>query len=304
MKIGMIGLGKMGGNMAERLVRAGHEVIGYAQHRETVESAAEKGIKGVTSLPDLISELDPPGVVWIMVPSGKPVDSVIEELIDLLEPGGVVIDGGNSNYRDTLRRSALLAENGIEMVDCGTSGGVWGLKEGYSMMVGGSREAVEKLSPIFEALAPAPDRGWGHVGPPGAGHFVKMVHNGIEYGMMQAMAEGFSILRHKEEFGLDLHQVAEIWRYGSVVRSWLLDLISAVFEDNPGLEEIAPYVEDSGEGRWTVLESLELDVPAPVITQALFERFRSREENSFSDRVLAALRDRFGGHGFRKETES
>lgn len=304
MKMGMIGLGKMGGNMAERLVRAGHEVTGYALNMETVESAAKKGIKGMSSLADLISELDPPRVVWIMVPAGKPVDSVIEEMIDLLEPGDLVIDGGNSNYRDTLRRSALLAGSGIEMVDCGTSGGVWGLKEGYSMMVGGSREAVEKLSPIFEALAPAPDRGWGHVGPPGAGHFVKMVHNGIEYGMMQAMAEGFSILRHKEEFRLDLHQVAEIWLYGSVVRSWLLELISAVFEDNPDLEKIAPYVEDSGEGRWTILESLELEVPAPVITQALFERFRSREENSFTDRVLAALRDRFGGHGFRKDKNS
>lgn len=304
MKMGMIGLGKMGGNMAERLVRAGHEIIGYARHMETVESAAKKGIKGMSSLADLISELDPPKAVWVMVPAGKPVDSVIEEMIDLLEPGDMVIDGGNSNYRDTLRRSALLAESEIEMVDCGTSGGVWGLKEGYSMMVGGSREAVEKLSPIFEALAPAPDKGWGHVGPPGAGHFVKMVHNGIEYGMMQAMAEGFSILKHKEEFRLDLHQVAEIWRYGSVVRSWLLELISAAFEDNPDLEKIAPYVEDSGEGRWTILESLELEVPAPVITQALFERFRSREENSFTDRVLAALRDRFGGHGFRKDKNS
>jgi 6-phosphogluconate dehydrogenase len=219
----------------------------------------------------------------------------------LLAAGDIIIDGGNSNYKDTLRRARLVAERQIHYVDCGTSGGVWGLSEGYSMMVGGEESVVERLRPIFETLAPAPDQGWGRVGPTGSGHFTKMVHNGIEYGLMQAYAEGFSIMRHKAEFALDLHQVAEIWRYGSVVRSWLLELTSAALEKNPKLDGIAPYVADSGEGRWTVAEAIDLDVPAPVITLSLLERLRSRDADSFSDKLLSAMRNQFGGHEIKKE---
>jgi len=251
---------------------------------------------GASSLADLAAQLSPPRAVWLMVPSGDPVDQTIDGLLPHLAPGDAIIDGGNSYYKDSMRRAARVAERGLHFVDVGTSGGIWGLTEGYSMMVGGDRAVVQRLTPIFQTLAPGPDRGWGHVGPVGTGHFVKMVHNGIEYGMMQAYAEGFALMRRKEAFHLDLRQVAEIWRYGSVVRSWLLDLAARALAENPTLDGIAPYVTDSGEGRWTVMESLELECAIPVITLALERRFRSREENPFGDRLLAALRQQFGGH--------
>src|SRR5919199_4675369 len=234
-----------------------------------------------------------------MVPSGEPTEKTVAALMRLLAAGDTIIDGGNSNYQDSMRRAGMCKANGIAFLDVGTSGGIWGLAEGYSLMVGGDDAAAERLRPIFETLAPAPDRGWGHVGPSGSGHFVKMVHNGIEYGMMQAYAEGLSILRHKEEFRLDLAQVAEIWRHGSVVRSWLLDLTARALAENPAMEGIAPYVSDSGEGRWTVAEAIDLDVPAPVITLALIQRLRSRDEESFADRLLSALRNQFGGHAVK-----
>ncbi|NPV46254.1 MAG: decarboxylating 6-phosphogluconate dehydrogenase [Armatimonadetes bacterium] len=303
MELGMIGLGRMGGNMAERLLRAGHRVIGTSRTRGTVEEAMKRGVEGVFSVQELVTALTPPRAVWVMVPAGQPTDDMLAHLADLLSPGDIVIDGGNSNYRDTMRRAARLADRGLRMVDVGTSGGIWGLEHGYSLMVGGEAEVVEHLRPVLEALAPAPDRGWGHVGPHGAGHFVKMVHNGIEYGMMQAFAEGFAIMSRKTELGLDLHQVAEIWRDGSVVRSWLLDLISGALETTPDLTTIAPYVEDSGEGRWTVQEAIDLDVSAPVITLSLLQRLRSRDEESIADRLLALMRQQFGGHAVRREGE-
>jgi 6-phosphogluconate dehydrogenase len=245
--------------------------------------------------------LKAPRVVWLMVPAGEPVDQTIAALLPQLASGDVIIDGGNSNYKDTQRRAQALALRRIHYVDAGTSGGVWGLRNGYSIMVGGDEQVIERLRPIFEALAPAPDQGWGRVGPSGAGHFTKMIHNGIEYGLMQAYGEGFALMRRKREFALDLHQVAEIWRHGSVVQSWLLDLTSAALAENPALEGIAPHVADSGEGRWTVFEAVDLDVAAPVITLALLQRLRSRDPDSFSDKLLAALRNQFGGHEIRKE---
>jgi 6-phosphogluconate dehydrogenase len=236
-----------------------------------------------------------------MVPAGKITDGTLASLMTLLAAGDTIVDGGNSNYKDTLRRARTFADRHIDYIDCGTSGGIWGLAEGFSMMIGGDEAAVERLRPIFETLAPARNQGWGRVGPVGTGHFTKMVHNGIEYGMMQAYAEGFSILQHKREFGLDLHQVAEIWRSGSVVRSWLLDLTSAALAKNPAMTGIAPYVDDSGEGRWTVAEAIDLDVSAPVITLSLLERLRSRDADSYSDKLLAAMRNEFGGHAIKKE---
>jgi 6-phosphogluconate dehydrogenase len=304
MELGMVGLGRMGANMAERLVRGGHGVIGYARRPESVQRVVEKGASGAGSLGDLAEKLKTPRSIWLMVPAGPTIDGVIDELLPLLGKNDIIIDGGNSNYKDTIRRAERLAAAGLEMVDVGTSGGVWGLTEGYSMMVGGAGKAVERLRPALETLAPAPDKGWGHVGPNGAGHFVKMVHNGIEYGLMEAYAEGFSLLKKKSEFGLDLHQVAEIWRYGSVVRSWLLDLIAEPLKSNPEMEGIAPYVADSGEGRWTVQETIDIDVPAPVIALSLYQRFRSRDRESFADRLLAALRNQFGGHAFKHEEQS
>ncbi len=301
MDLGMIGLGRMGANMTERLVKGGHRVVGYDRSAEAVARVRAFGAEGADGLEALVAALAPPRAVWIMVPAGAPVDATIEALVPLLEPGDAVIDGGNSFYGDTLRRAERVAGAGLAYVDCGTSGGIWGLAEGYSMMVGGDAAAVARLRPIFETLAPGADRGWGHVGPVGAGHFVKMVHNGIEYGMMQALAEGFAVMDAKREFALDLHQVAEIWRYGSVVRSWLLDLTAAGLEKNAALEGIAPRVDDSGEGRWTVAEAIELDVPAPVITLALQARLRSRVENSFADRLLAVMRNEFGGHAIHPE---
>jgi 6-phosphogluconate dehydrogenase len=256
---------------------------------------------GAATLEELTKKLQGRKAIWVMVPQGKPVDETIAKLTPLLNKGDILIDGGNSNYKDTMRRHEEIGAKGFQFVDVGTSGGVWGLKEGYSMMIGGDKEPVKYLRPIFETLAPARDKGWGHVGPGGAGHFVKMIHNGIEYGMMQAFAEGFTILEKKEEFGLNLPQIAEIWRYGSVVRSWLLDLTADALKKNPTLEGLEAYVEDSGEGRWTVVEAIDLNVSAPVITESLMRRIRSREENNFTDRMLAIMRNEFGGHAVKKD---
>jgi 6-phosphogluconate dehydrogenase len=301
MKLAMIGLGRMGANMAERLVRGGHEVIGYDPNENARKSAEQSGVASFSSIESIAGALPDPKILWMMVPAGKIIEDTIAALTPLLRTGDILIDGGNSNYKDTMRRAESLKENGIAYVDSGTSGGIWGLAEGYSMMIGGEESAVESLRPIFETLAPAKDKGWGRVGPCGAGHFVKMVHNGIEYGLMQAYAEGFSILKHKKDFDLDTHQVAEIWRYGSVVRSWLLDLAADALEKNPNLDGIAPIVADTGEGRWTVFEAIDNDVPAPVITLALMERIRSREKDSFGDKLLSAMRNEFGGHAITKE---
>ncbi len=300
MELGMVGLGRMGANMSERLVRGDHRVVGWDRSPEAVAAVHGKGAEGVDSLEGLVEALEPPRAIWLMVPAGEPVDETIRALLQHLALDDVIIDGGNSLYKDTLRRAGRLRHAGVHYVDVGTSGGIWGLQEGYSLMVGGEPATVERLRPLFETLAPAPDRGWARVGPIGAGHSVKMVHNGIEYGLMQAYAEGFHLLAAKEEFELDLHPVAEVWRNGSVVRSWLLDLIAAGLGDDPALAALAPWVADSGEGRWTVTEAIDLDVPAPVITLALQARLRSRVENSFADRMLAMMRNRFGGHPVRE----
>jgi 6-phosphogluconate dehydrogenase len=301
MELGMVGLGKMGGNMTVRLVQGGHTVVGFARKKEVVDAVVAQGAKGANSLASLVQQLKPPRVVWLMIPSGPPVDQTIDELHGLLAPGDYVVDGGNSYYRDTLRRAALVRSWGFKFVDVGTSGGIWGLKEGYSMMVGGDDADVEHVRPILETLAPGPDRGWGHMGPVGSGHFVKMVHNGIEYGLMQAYAEGFAVMQAKSDFALDLHQIAAVWRYGSVVRSWLLELTEEALQENPTLKGIAPYVVDSGEGRWTVTEALDLNIPAPVITIALEQRLRSREADPFTEKLLSMMRNKFGGHDVKKE---
>jgi len=301
MELGMIGLGRMGANMTERLLGAGHRVVSYDRSWQAVESVVRKGAAGADSLKAMAAALKPPRVVWLMVPAGDPVDQTIQALVPELKSGDAIVDGGNSYYKDTLRRAAALREAGLHYIDVGTSGGIWGLKEGYSLMVGGDEEVVERLKPIFQSLAPAPDKGWGRVGPCGAGHFVKMIHNGIEYGLMQAFAEGFALMEAKTYFKLDLDQIAEIWRHGSVVRSWLLDLIAAGLAENPGLRGIKPYVEDSGEGRWTVSEAVDLEVAAPVITLSLLERFRSRDLDSFADKLLAMMRHEFGGHALKKD---
>ena len=300
MELAMIGLGKMGMNMATRLVRGGHRVIGYARTAATVEEAMRNGAEGAHSLEEVVSKLNPPRVAWVMVPAGQVTDDTIQKLSNLLSVGDMVIDGGNSNYKDSVRHAAMLEPKGIDFVDCGTSGGIWGLTEGYSLMIGGKPEVVEKLSPIFETLAPAHDKGWGHVGPHGAGHYVKMVHNGIEYGMMQAFAEGFSILKAKKEFAMDLAKISHIWQHGSVVRSWLLDLAARALDEDTELTDVKPWVADSGEGRWTVFESIDLDVPAPVITLSLQMRFASRDQENYTARMLAALRNQFGGHAIKK----
>ncbi len=297
----MIGLGRMGANMAQRLLRGGHEVIGFDPAEAARKLIEEKGGQSAATLEAMVAKLKAPRVVWLMVPAGEITDGTINALTPLLAVGDTIIDGGNSNYRDTQRRAAALLPRKINYVDSGTSGGVWGLAEGYSLMIGGDKAVVERLKPIFETLAPAADKGWGHVGAVGSGHYTKMIHNGIEYGLMQAYAEGFSILQHKTEFNLDLHQIAEIWRYGSVVRSWLLDLTANALEKNVTLQGIAPYVVDSGEGRWTVSEAVELGVPAIVITASLLGRFRSRDSDSFIDKLLAAMRNQFGGHEMKKE---
>ena len=300
MELGLIGLGKMGGNMAERLRLAGHKVVGFDFSADAVKKLNDAGSVGVNSLEDLVKNLQAPRAIWIMVPAGDPVDETIAKLKPLMQKGDIFIDGGNSNYKDTQRRHDVLKAEGFEFVDVGTSGGIWGITEGYSMMIGGDEDVVERLRPIFETLAPGADKGWGRVGPSGAGHFVKMVHNGIEYGVMQAYAEGFSIMKAKKPLDLDLTQISEIWRYGSVVRSWLLDLTADALKKNPTLEGLEAYVPDSGEGRWTVFEAIDLNVSAPVITESLIRRLRSREENNFTDRMLSVMRNEFGGHAVKK----
>jgi 6-phosphogluconate dehydrogenase len=301
MELAIVGLGKMGLNMATRLVQGGHKVVGFARSKESVEAAVKNGAEGVGSLEEAIKKLSSsPKIVWVMVPSGKTTTDTIEHASSFLSKGDIIIDGGNSNYKETIAHAEMLAQKGIDFVDCGTSGGIWGLAEGYSLMIGGKKNVVEKLNPIFETLAPAKDKGWGRVGPHGAGHYVKMIHNGIEYGMMQAFAEGFGILKGKKEFELDLSQVSRIWQHGSVVRSWLLDLAANALDEDTELKDIKPWVADSGEGRWTVFESIDLDVPAPVITLALQMRFASRDEVNYPARMLAALRNQFGGHAIKK----
>jgi len=301
MDIAMIGLGRMGANMAERLHRGGHRVIGVDPGEAARASAAARGFDVSATAAEALAKLSVPRVVWLMVPAGEVVDQTLASLSPHLSEGDVVIDGGNSYYKDSMRRATQLLEEDVTYLDCGTSGGVWGLQEGYSLMIGGDAAAVERVGAIFRTLAPAEDRGWVHAGPSGAGHFCKMVHNGIEYGMMQAYAEGFALMQRKTEFNLDLGQVAAAWQHGSVVRSWLLDLSADALSRNPQLDGIAPFVPDSGEGRWTVAEAIDLDVSAPVITLSLLERLRSREKNSFSDRMLSALRNQFGGHAMVKE---
>jgi 6-phosphogluconate dehydrogenase len=299
MELGMIGLGKMGGFMTERLVRGGHTVVGFDRDSIAVQRVVEKGAKGADSLEKLFGQLNPPRAIWLMVPAGAVVDQTIDSLLPHLQAGDTIIDGGNSYYKDSVRRAAALAPKKINFVDCGTSGGVWGITEGYSMMVGGDADVVKRLAPIFQTLAPAPDKGWGRVGPAGSGHFVKMVHNGIEYGIMQAYAEGLDLLRHKKEFNLDLLQVSKIWQYGSVIRSWLLDLTVDALSNNPKLEGIGAYVTDSGEGRWTVIEGVDLGVALPVISGALDMRFRSQDPEPFANKLLAMMRHEFGGHAFK-----
>lgn len=303
MQLGMIGLGKMGANMTRRLLQGGHELVVTDLNADAIASAEKDGATGAKDIHDLASKLNAPRVAWIMVPAGDPTEKTVESLKAELSSGDIIIDGGNSNYKDTIRRGEMLKESGIHYVDVGTSGGVWGLEDGYSMMVGGSKEAVDHVTPIIKTLAPAADKGWGHVGPSGSGHFVKMIHNGIEYGLMQSYAEGFGIMRAKDDFGLDLHQISEIWRYGSVVRSWLLDLLANALEGDAELSQIQGYVPDSGEGRWTVVEAIDNNVPAPVITYALMARFISRQDESYAAKILAVLRNEFGGHAVKKVGE-
>jgi 6-phosphogluconate dehydrogenase len=300
MQIGVVGLGKMGVAVAERLARGGHAVTGFDVSAEAVTAATAAGITVVPDLASLTAALDTPRVVWLMLPAGAVTGDAAHALGGLLQPDDVVIDGGNSHYRDTMARAADLADRGIAFVDVGTSGGVRGGDDGFSLMIGGAPEAIAGLEPVLRTLAPAPDRGWAHVGPVGAGHFVKMIHNGIEYGAMQAFAEGFAILDATPEFDLDLAQIAGVWQHGSVVRSWLLDLIAEALAEDPGLADIAPVVADSGEGRWTVQEAMDLDVAAPVITLSLLARLKSRDTSGFSERLLAALRHRFGGHAVER----
>ena len=307
MRLGMIGLGKMGGNMVLRLLDAGHEVVGYdrdpgAIARLVAEGAVRKQTKqaaGASDLAGLCSQLPAPRLVWLMVPAGKPVDDTIAALVPHLENGDILVDGGNSNFHDTLRRAAELQTGGIHLVDCGTSGGIWGLELGYCLMVGGDDDAVARCEPIFRALAP--EDGYAHVGPTGSGHYVKMVHNGVEYGMLQAYAEGYEILHSSKNFDIDLHRVAAVWNHGSVVRSWLNELAERAFANDPTLADLRGYVDDSGEGRWTVQEAIDIDVPAPVITLSLLARLRSRQEESFGAKVIAALRHEFGGHAVKEQ---
>jgi len=301
MKLAIVGLGKMGGNMARRLIKGDHQVVGFNRSKDVTEQiASETGMLSAYSLEDVVSLLEAPRIVWIMVPAGDATENAVLALSGLLSPGDVIIDGGNSYFTDTVRRAELLESHGIHFVDSGTSGGIWGLTEGYSLMLGGKQEVVSHLKPIFETLAPGPERGWGRVGPNGAGHFVKMVHNGIEYGLMEAYAEGFELIRAKKEFDINLYQVAEIWRHGSVVRSWLLDLISTALKEDPELSSIRGWIADSGEGRWTVFEAINSDVPVPVIAISLFQRFVSRQEESYAAKLIAAMRHQFGGHDLKK----
>jgi len=301
MQIGMVGLGKMGANMTTRLIQGGHQVVVYDRSADAVAQAAAGGATSSSGLKELCSKLGSPRVVWIMVPSGKPTDDTIDELCGILSKGDIIIDGGNTNWKDGLAAYDRAKAKGVSLVDAGTSGGIWGLKEGYSLMVGGDDAAVKACEPIFKTLAPP--NGYAHVGPAGAGHFSKMVHNGVEYGMMQAYGEGFEILE-TSPFDFDLEQVASVWCYGSVVRSWLLELAVLAFKADPGLKDIRGYVEDTGEGRWTVQAAIDQNVPAPVITLSLMQRFVSRQEESFSAKVIAALRNQFGGHAVKTETHA
>ena len=294
----MVGLGRMGGNMTQRLLDGGHEVVAFDRNEEVVAAVETQGATGARSLRELVEKLEPPRAAWVMVPAGAPTVETIDELVALMASGDTIIDGGNSRYSDAVARSATLAEKGIGFIDAGVSGGVWGLKLGYNLMVGGDRAHVERLEPIFHALAP-PD-GYAHVGPSGAGHYAKMIHNGIEYGMLQAYAEGFALLEAAEEFDLDLHQLAKLWNNGSVIRSWLLELAELALSD-PNIGDIRAYVQDSGEGRWTVEEAVNRAVAAPVITASLFARFASRDTENWSARIVAALRNQFGGHEIFRE---
>lgn len=298
MRLAMIGLGRMGGNMTERLVRGGHEVVAFDRKPPTVQKYEALGAKGAHTLQEVTANLKTPRIAWIMVPAGKPVDETIAQLLPGLSKGDVIIDGGNSNFHDTMRRAADLQQKGIHLVDSGTSGGIWGLANGYCLMIGASPEAFGLCEPIFRTLAPTD--GYAHMGPPGSGHYVKMVHNGIEYGMLQAYAEGYEILHASRDFKLDLHKIAAVWNHGSVVRSWLNELAEAALAKDADLKDLRGYVEDSGEGRWTVQEAIDLDVPAPVITLSLLTRLRSRQADSFSAKVIAALRNEFGGHAVKK----
>lgn len=296
----MIGLGKMGANMAARLLQGGHEVVGYDLSEQNVQALVSEGALGAHDLADLVGFLPAPRAVWVMVPSGAATESTVQQLAKVLSAGDTIIDGGNSKFTDSARRARELAERHIHFVDVGTSGGIWGLSEGYCMMVGGKPEAVGRLRPIFETLAPAPDQGWGHVGPSGAGHYTKMVHNGIEYGMMQAFAEGFELMRAKNALVEDVAQVAQIWRHGSVIRSWLLDLTADALAGNPALEDLSDYVADSGEGRWTVQDAIEMGVPVPVISASVQTRFYTQQEYSYAGKMLSAMRRAFGGHAVKK----
>jgi 6-phosphogluconate dehydrogenase len=303
MELAMVGLGRMGMNMVTRLLHGNHRIVAYDLKEDVIQAAESAGAEGIRSLDAIRTKLSASRIAWVMVPSGDPTEATIAELAEVLETGDIIIDGGNSNYKDSMRRAAMLTAKGLHFVDVGTSGGIGGLIEGYSMMVGGEKAVVHQLRPIFETLAPAADKGWGHVGPSGAGHFVKMVHNGIEYGLMQAYAEGFEIMKAKKEFGLDLHQIAEIWRYGSVVRSWLLDLTADALAEDQDLSAIEGWVADSGEGRWTVAEAMALDVPAPIITLSLLARFVSRQKESYAAKLLAVMRNKFGGHEVKGKKE-
>jgi 6-phosphogluconate dehydrogenase len=295
MRLAMIGLGRMGGNMSERLMRHGHEMVVFDRSLDTVAKYVKLGATGANDLATVVKALPAPRVIWIMVPAGDPVDQTIASLLPMLSPGDMIIDGGNSNFHDTIRRGQELAKSKIELIDSGTSGGIWGLENGYCLMVGGSDAAVKHCEPIFTALAPA--NGYAHVGPTGSGHYVKMVHNGIEYGLLQAYAEGYEILHASKIFpDLDLKQISSVWQYGSVVRSWLNELAVTAFQRDANLDAVKGWVADSGEGRWTVQEAIDLDVPAPVITLSLLTRFRSRQADSFGAKVIAALRNEFGGH--------
>jgi len=297
MDIGFVGLGKMGLNMVTRLQRAGHQVTAYDRSADALANATTAGCIGAASLADLVQRLKAPRAVWIMVPSGPPTEETVQAVTALLAPGDVIIDGGNTRFHDDVRRSKELAARKLQYIDAGTSGGIWGLKNGYCLMVGGNKEAVDRLAPVFEALAPP--NGWAHVGAAGAGHYVKMVHNGIEYSLMQGYAEGFELMS-KSEYRLDLSRIADLWLQGSVVRSWLLELAASALKEDPRLEQLKGYVQDSGEGRWMVADAIDKDVPVPTLTAALFTRFRSRQTESFAEKMLAALRNAFGGHAVKR----
>ena len=300
MELGMIGWGRMGGGMTQRLVRAGHRVVAYDTSPEALANASGQGAVGVSSLGELMARLSPPRAVWVMVPAGAPTERTIDALAQILSPGDTIINGGNSYYKDGIRHAQALKARRLSFLDVGTSGGIFGALGGYSLMIGGDREVFHRLEPLFQALSPAPDRGYGYVGPAGAGHFVKMVHNGVEYALMQSYAEGFELMKAKSDFSLDVAQIAQIWSHGSVVRSFLLDLTAEALRQDPDLADIQGYVEDLGEGRWMVAEAVDLAVPTPVIALSLMTRFRSRQENPFGARLLAGLRELFGGHAVRR----